>query len=409
MTDNSAAALDPTHACAKGSANPAPCDFVTALRNYGKNVASLEVLRPLLHPAEPLVDSTHGFTVSALDSRIFEIMFQHSADNRLQYGCLRLLADVVEQSTEVVHDIVDKKGVQIIAHSMLIHKDSFPISFLAVCLFSKILRAKPDACNILLASYVVELVVSAAKTFLDDENFQHVSLNLLFGITQLDDGEDLAADARRGGAARAAMRALKRHRKEEELSVTACDLLQIVTKSASRDLLEQMYGIGVVRLLAVSTVIFRDCRAIQESAYTAIYNLAVLDDRCLRQFSSQKGMEMVLRTIRRFRECVSVNISCVALLRLLIDYNHVHAAAACSAGADETALSLMIEYRKNAWIQAHAIAIMSRLVRLRDDIRLKILGFGGSKILTMVLLEHFTNRAIVDQGVRTLKYMCHKV
>lgn len=247
--------------------------------------------------------------------------------------------------------------------------------------------------------------MGAAKNFLEDVYLQRMALKLLICLAQNDHDSDQAADARRGGQARAALRVLKRYKKEDDLALDACRLLKIVTTAAGVDTVEQLGRIGAVRVLAISIIGFKEDEELQECAYAALSNFVIADEECARQLAAMRGVEMVVRVLRRFRRCVSLNVSCVALLHALVDLNDVQTNTVFTAGGLEAMLSLMIEHREIAEIQIHAVAVVDRLAWLREDVRQKILSIGGAQTLSTMLGAHLMNEEIVEAGARTLRYI----
>lgn len=288
---------------------------------------------------------------------------------------------------------------------MLVHKESIQISIGVAYALAAILRSHPSVTPIFFQFFGVEVIVGAAKNFLEDIYLQRVSIQILIYLAQNDHAEGEAAAARRGGKARAALRVLKRYKKEDDLALDACRLLEIVTRDADIGMVEQLGRIGAVRMLTTSIIGFKEAEELQEYAYRALSNLVTANEECARQLAAMRGVEMVVRALRRFRRCVPLNISCVAALHALVDLNDVQTLAAFAAGGLEAMLSLMIEYRENADIQKHAIAVVDRLTWMRGDIRHRFLSIGGAQTLSSMLSAHLMNEEIVKAGAETLKFI----
>lgn len=332
-------------------------------------------------------------------------MLKNPSNPHIQLACVQLLTNLAHLPPPAPQQIAHAKGIQLLVHTMLVHKESLQISIHAARALAAILDADPSIASVFFQFFGVEVVVGASKNFLEDVCLQRVSLKLLLCIAQNDHASDQTAHARRGAQARAALRVLKRYKKEDDLALDACRLLKIVAAAADVATIEQLGRIGAVRVLGVSIIGFKEAEALQECAYTALSNFVTVDEECAWQLAAMRGAEIVVRALRRFRRCVALNVSCVALLHALVDLNDVQTNAVFTAGGLETMLSLMIEYREVAEIQTHAIAVVDRLAWLREDIRHKILSIGGAQTLSTMLSAHLMNEEIVEAGARTLRYI----
>lgn len=332
-------------------------------------------------------------------------MLRHPSHVRLQVATSHILATLCNSSHAAARAVAEAKGVQLLIHTMLLHKESLPVSFQAARALFALVSAAPESIPTLFQFFSVEVIVATAKTFLDDIELQKVALYILRALAAADDGDDDAAAVRRGGQVRAALRALKHHRTNVEMAAEACHLLREVAAHADGETLEQLGRIGTVRMLGLAIVGFKDDEVVQIPSFAALGYLATGDEDCARQLGAMRGTEIILRAMRKFRKSLQLRLSCLLLLRTMADLDDMQAMVIFTLGGLEAVLSSMIEYRQNLEVQQHAIAIIDRIVWLREDVRLKINSVGGVKTISSSLRIHITNEALVDKGVRLLRYI----
>lgn len=353
----------------------------------------------------PFLDVPPMDPPSELFPPLFDLMLRHPCHVRVQIACSRILATLGLSSPAAARAVAEAKGVQLLIHTILLHKESLPVSFHATRALSALVTAAPEVAPTLFQFFSVEVVVASAKTFVQDLELQKVALRLLTALAAADDGDDDAAAVRRGGQARAALRALREHRNDIEMTVEACQLLRELAAAADGETLEIMGHIGAVRMLGLVIVGYKDDEVVQIPAFAALAHLATGDEDCAHQLRAMRGAEIVLRAMRKFRNALQLRISCLLLLRTLADLDDMQALLIFTLGGLEAVFSAMIEYRQNLEIQEHAIAIIDRIVWLREDVRLKIISVGGVKTISASLRTHITNDSLVDKGVKTLRYI----
>lgn len=350
---------------------------------------------------EPLVDPP-----SQLIPPLFDLMLRHTSHTLLQVVCIQILAALCSSSPEAARVVAEAKGVQLLIHTMLLQKDSLPVSYQGIRAVLAFISAAPEIIPSLFQFFAVEVIVAAAKTFLDDISLQKAALCTLRALAAADDGEDDAAAVRRGGQGRAALRALKHHRNDVEVAAEACRLLCEVAAHADGETLEQLGRIGTVRMLALAIVGLKDDEVVQIPSFAALGHLAVGNENCAHQLAAMRGIEIILRAMRKFRKYLRLRATCLLLLRTLADLDDMQAMTIFTQGGLEAVLSSMIEFRQNLEVQQLAIAIIGRIVSLRDDIREKIISVGGVKTISSSLRIHITNEGLVDTGVSLLRYIC---
>lgn len=371
-------------------------------RNLRKSPSTPDAFAAL---SVPYLDIVPTDPPSELIPPLFDLMLRHPCHVRAQLACSHILATLCQSCPAAARAVAEAKGVQLLIHTMLLHKESLPVSFQATRALSALITATPEFAPTLFQFFSVEVVVASAKTFVDDLELQKVALHLLTTLAAADDGDDDAAAVRRGGQARAAMRALRQHRDDMELTVEACHLLREVAASADGETLEQLGYNGAVRVLGLAIVGFKDDELVQIPAFEALGHLTSGDEDCTRQLAAMRGIEIILRVMRKFRNALPLRLSCLLLLRTLANLDDMQAMVIFTLGGLEAVFSAMIEYRQNLQIQEHAIAIIERIVWLREDVRLKIISVGGVKTISSSLRIHITNEALVEKGVKTLRYI----
>lgn len=234
---------------------------------------------------------------------------------------------------------------------------------------------------------------------------QYYALRVLLALAEVEDGEDDLAANRRAAHARAAMRALKRHRREDELGRMACRLMFFVARHADGESLEQLAAMGCVRMIGATLVAWKDDDELMEQAFLALGVMVRGEEECARHFAGLRGVELAIRAMRRFRTSTALQLSCVLVLRGLTDLNDQQAMIMFNSCGVEAILSCMIEYRRNEEIQENAIWLIDRLVWLRNDTRAKIISVGGLQTINSTLKTHIMNENIVEMGVRTLQHI----
>lgn len=352
---------------------------------------------------EPHVQTIPSNPTSQLIPPIFDLMLQHPTSHQIQNFCSTLLSTLSHETPLAAKEIADGKGVQLLFHTLLLHKDSHDINYHALSALSAVLPVAEGIEPVVYQFFGVDVLVTAAKLFIDDLKLQYCALRILLTLAKSDDGDDDLAAARRAAHARAALRALKRHRREEQLAQMACELLYYVARHADGESLEQLAAIGCVRMLAATIVAWKDNEAVMEHAFGALAALVRGEDECARQFAEMRGVELAIRGMRRFRGNAELQLSCVIALRMLTNLDDGQAMLMFNAGGLEAVISCMIEYRRNEEIQEHAIWLLDRLAWLRNDVRLKIISVGGFRTINSTLKTHIMNEQLVEMGVRALR------
>lgn len=336
---------------------------------------------------------------------VFDLMLLYPNCATVQIACARLLSNLSSSSLEAAKAVADRKGVQLLFHTLLVHKEAKEVVVHTLQALSSVVPVANGIGPTVYQFFGVDVVAATAKAFIDDKQLQYSALNVLLPLAESDDGDDDPAAMRRSSHARAALRNLKNYRQEQELSRLSCRLLHYAIRHADGESLEQLGRIGIVRMLVATVIAWKDDGIILYHAISALSWLSRGDEDCAEQFAEMRGVELSIRTMRRFRRNVDLQLSCVLLLRTLSDIENEQAMLVYTAGGLEAIISCMIENRQNEEIQEHCIWLVDRLAWLRNDVRLKIISVGGVKTITSTLKTHIMNEDLVEMGVRTLRHI----
>lgn len=350
----------------------------------------------------------HGNDAKELLQRIIDVMVRNPR-TPIQFACLQLLRNLFQNSVITTDELKRSKGIPVIMRTLLTYRNSLPICRIGVNIFIMLLNSNGGRDGAIIVPlfqfYCVEVIVTTAKTFIYDMHFQESSLKFLKRLAELSIGSVDGGGDRRSGQARAALRVLKRYKNNEGLCTIAFDVLHLCTKNADEETIEELSQIGAVRIITTTIIAFKVDASLQRNAYGSLHDLTTRDPECARQLGNMRGAELVMRGIKRYRGCISMNEDCAAMLTELVSISHVHTISVFTAGGVETTLSLIIEYMENVNIQKHTVVILDRLAGARDDIFDKILDLDGIRILSKMLRFHVKTAEIIEPGTATLRYL----
>jgi Spinocerebellar ataxia type 10 protein domain len=334
--------------------------------------------------------------------QILAVLFRHPKSVPIIEACLDLLAALLENRPDLHAQIAELKGPHLIIRSMINTQASKSIQ-LCGCALLLDLTATQRNRELMGEFFAVEVVLSALKEFGEDVSLVSTACafiaNVAFGSTA---NKDLIVQS---GGLKAILRVMKRHKEEETANIWCALALRNLSLDSTvnqKSLTEN----GCVRVLLASILQHKDVSKLADHSLAVLLNL--LDgerthyNEAAKQTLELRGVEIIVRCIRTFRNGASLQNSAVGCLRALADNGDMYSEMVLSGGGMEAALSSMIAYRSVEGLQSNGIRLINLLGGLGSAARARIVQAGGLNTISLSLRTHIGNEKMVESGVRTL-------
>lgn len=338
-------------------------------------------------------------------SQIVGVLLRHPKSEPIIEAALGLLAVVLQRRPDLHSQIAEVKGPQLIIRSM-INTRSCKALQVSGCSLLLELAATQQNREIMGQFFAIEVVISALKAFSDDIALVTTSCAFLANIGfQCPDNKQLIVQ---NGGLKTLLRIMKK-KKEEEAVIVWCVLALRNLTLDSKTNQETLISGGIVRLLLGNILLFKDNGNLVDHGLALLHNLISGNETHHTEGSKQtlelRGVEIIVRCMRTFRNVASLQLSAVGCLRALADNGDSYSEFVLAGGGLEAVLSTMIAYRAIADLQANGIRLIYLLGGLGKSAKQRIVQAGGLNTISVSLKTHIGNEKLVDSGVATLNML----
>lgn len=338
-------------------------------------------------------------------SQILAVLLRHPKSEPTIEAALGLLAVVLQQRPDLHSQIAEVKGPQLIIRSMINTRSCKALQASGCSLLLELTATQQNR-EIMGQFFAIEVVVSALKAFGDDIALVTTSCAFLANIGfQCPDNKQLIVE---NGGLKALLRVMKK-KKEEEAVMQWCVLaLRNLTLECPANQ-ETLISGGVIRILLGSILLFKDNGNLVDHGLALLFYLISGNEEYHTESSKQtlelRGVEIIVRCMRTFRNVTSLQLNAVGCLRALADNGDSYSELVLSGGGLEAVLSTMIANRAVEELQANGIRLIYLLGGLGKSAKQRIVHAGGLNTISVSLKTHIGNEKLVESGVATLSML----
>ena len=324
----------------------------------------------------------------------------HNRDATIIALCAHILCVASQVIPEAPSEIGLAKGVQLLVHSMLIHKCSANMQIVA-CEALTALCTHPENRVAAGEFFAIELCTAASRNFANDVNVQSAVMRTLDTVTN-ETPLNVKICHKKGGA-RVPLRVLKRGKKMEQLVPTACEILLRMIERADEGSRLAIARLQPTKVLVAICVVFPQMADVQSRIARILGLLGEVDSMVMLQYGMFHGADIAVRNLRRHRGVSCLQLGCMRLLLRLCEMgmgNFVIAAGGLKAG-----ITSMIQMRSDVEVQHLGLSLMERFIAISDEVFNRVLRGGGAEALLEALKAHILQEDFVDRGVKLMRVL----
>lgn len=338
-------------------------------------------------------------------NQILGVLLRHPKSEPIIEAALGLLAVVLQKRSDLHSQIAEVKGPQLIIRSMINTRACKAVQVSGCSLLLELTATQQNR-EIMGQFFAVEVVLSAMKGFGDDAALITTSCAFLANIAfQCPANKELIVQF---GGLQTILRVMKK-RKEEEAVIVWCVLALRNLTLDSHANQATLIGGGIIRILLGSILLFKDNGKLVDHALAVLFHVSNGEEQHHIESSKQtlelRGVEIIVRCMRTFRNVASLQRSAVGCLRALADNGDAFSEIVLSGGGLEAALSTMIAYRATEDVQANGIRLINLIGGLSKSAKQRIVQAGGLNTISLSLKTHIGNEKLVESGVATLNML----
>lgn len=372
--------------------------LLVALLNVTRSPrADMGEVEKIVNDAETLGDAIKRAYEHDLITYIFDMMLQHGRSVKCHTIGMRLLRTITRQIPESIPILGEKKGVQLVIHTMLLHKEALELQPLALSTLNR-LCTHPRSRELAGAFFCAEAMISAARIC---ASCQYTQMHVLHLMQLLSANDMNRQRLLKVGAARTPLRVLKRHRSNVTLVRHAAELLHTFATGLGLAAVSRLEPAAVVMNAMVQHA--EDSR-IHTAGIGVICEL-VRDEAGRRDCTSLRGIDMMSRDLKRFRgsEQRPLHLSCLKAFDRM--FKGGMGVAVLHGGGLEAVVMCMTEWRNDMEVMEYGMGMLEDALEMGELSHGKIVTSGVRDMLKAALKTNLNDEAFVTRGVKLLRQL----
>lgn len=332
----------------------------------------------------------------------FDLMLQNKENQLVQQTCCQILEKLAITIPRASLEIGAKKGVQLLIHTILLHKDSLPVQLHAINALGSLLGEQQNRMYAV-QFFGVEALISSLKNHLDAIDLQQLALKTLY---RLGEGSPSAPESlKKRGAVKATLRAMRKYKTDTVINVYGTKIVSFLSRACSDTVTEQVYRYRGICIITAAMVFFKDEEVVQLEGFLAVRKLIEDHFGNASLLAELNGIVIMLRAMKRFRYNRKIQEQGIHILHTLAELDWQQAEHVIASGGVEAVLSCMIEFRAFLSIHQIGIAALLYLALNTEGGDKRIVAAGGELTVSTAIKRNFKNEPLLDVGVKLLKLL----
>lgn len=383
-------------------------DPESALSNLSLSANANSIASAMLEVADSVADDDDArrkLVDDGVVEQILGVLLRHPKSEHIIDASLSLLAVVLQHRPDLHGRLAAVKGPQLIIRSMINTRGCKTVQVSGCALLLELTTTQQNR-EIMGQFFAVEVVLSALKAFGDDLPLVTTACAFLANIA-FKCSANKALIVQSGGL-KSILRVMKRNKDDEAVNIWCALALRNLSVESPANQKRLTEG-GCVRVLLGCILVLKDCGKLVDHALAVLYNLLDGEDghnvESAKQTLDLRGVEIIVRCMRTFRNVASLQHSAVGCLRSLSDNGDAFSEMVLGGGGLEAVLTSMIAYRAMEAVQANGIRLIVLIGGLGKPAKMKIIQAGGLNTISLSLKTHIGNEKMVESGVAALNML----